>query len=266
MCLGTLLPAVGVAIRNGLSQAPQPGPRPSELDAQYCQTYGNDDERWSWRHQHDDADQENGRADHAHDDTPSRLVRNVKCSSYHSLCRSLESMKSVRASILALFLSAVATLSLPAQADSEIVLAAQETEVRVEPRAPHLRLVTLPSLEFALRAAFRCIGDAVSLTISVSDTAKTLSMQELVDRRSAELLLAVPARQFAMADSGAFCVIDKPDSANEMKVAGFATAAASLRCSNEGKDSVRYASAPLTVRLVCARAENQEPAAPSADR
>jgi hypothetical protein len=175
-------------------------------------------------------------------------------------------MKPVRVSILAPFLAIVATLSAPARAEPEIIIAAAETEVRVEPRAAHLRLVNLPALEFALRAAFRCIGDVVSLTLSVSDTAKTLSVEELVDRRSAELRLVVPARQLAMADSGAFCVADNPDSADEMQVAGFATAAASLRCNNDGKDSVRYASAPLTVRLVCARGENQEPEAPSADR
>ena len=95
---------------------------------------------------------------------------------------------------------------------------------------------------------------------------QTLTRDALLDQRAAEVRLAVPARQVAMADSGGFCVAGDPDSADELRVAGFATAAASLRCNTDAGDSVSYASAPLAVRLVCARDDNQEPAAPSADR
>jgi hypothetical protein len=168
--------------------------------------------------------------------------------------------------ILAPILALLVTIAPSAGANDDIVVAAQETEVLVAPRAAHLRLVNLPALEFALRAAYRCRGEVVSLTLSVSDTVKTLARDVLADQRAAEVRLAVPAQQVAMADSGGFCVADNPDSANELRVAGFATAAASLRCSGDGKDSVRYASAPLTVRLVCARGEDQEPAASSGDR
>jgi hypothetical protein len=168
--------------------------------------------------------------------------------------------------ILAPILALLMTIALPADADTDIVVAAQETEVRVAPRAAHLRLVNLPALEFALRAAYRCRGDVISLTLSVSDTVQTLAQDALTNQRAAEVRLAVPAQQVAMADSGGFCVAGDPDSANELRVAGFATAAASLRCSRDGEDSVRYASAPLTVRLVCARGEDQDSAASSGDR
>ena len=168
--------------------------------------------------------------------------------------------------ILAPFLALLLSIALPADADNEIVIAAQEAEVRVAPRAAHLRLVNLPALEFALRAAYRCRGEVISLTLSVSDTVQTLARDLLADQRAAEVRLAVPAQQVAMADSGGFCVAGDPETADELRVAGFATAAASLRCSRDGNDSVRYASAPLTVRLVCARGEDQEPAASSGDR
>jgi hypothetical protein len=158
------------------------------------------------------------------------------------------------------------TIAVPANAENEIVVAAQEAEVRVAPRAAHLRLVNLPALEFALRAAYRCRGEVISLTLSVSDTVQTLARDVLADQRAAEVSLAVPAQQVAMADSGGFCVAGDPGSANELRVTGFVTAAASLRCSRDGNDSVRYASAPLTVRLICARGEDQEPPAPSDDR
>lgn len=175
-------------------------------------------------------------------------------------------MKSVPAVILALFATVITAFAFPVHADDDIVVAARETEVRVAPRAAHLRLVNLPTLEFALRAAYRCRGDVVSLTLSVSDTVRTLASEALADQRAAEVSLAVPAQQVAMAATASFCVAGDPESADELEVAGFATAAASLRCSQEGGDSVRYASAPLTVRLVCERGENQEPAAPSDDR
>jgi hypothetical protein len=168
--------------------------------------------------------------------------------------------------ILAPFLALLVTIALPADADTDIVVAAQETEVLVAPRAAHLRLVNLPALEFALRAAYRCRGDVISLTLSVSDTVRTLAQDALVDQRAAEVRLAVPAQQVAMADSGGFCVAGDPDSAGELRVAGFATAAASLRCKRDGSDTVRYASAPLTVRLVCVRDTDQEPASPPGDR
>ena len=166
-------------------------------------------------------------------------------------------MKPVLSHILALFSAAVMALVPSARAETDIVLAAPETEIHVAPRAAHIRFVNLPAIEFALRAAYRCRGEVVTLTMSVSDTAKTLSRDELVDQRAAEVRLIVPARQVAMADAGAFCVIGDPQSADEMQVAGFATAAASLRCNNDGSESMRYASAPLTVRLRCSRDEDQ---------
>lgn len=175
-------------------------------------------------------------------------------------------MKPVPVSILAPFATLLVALALPAGADTDVVVAAQETEVRIAPRLASLRLVNLPAIEFAVRAAYRCRGDVVSLTLSVSDTVRTLGRDALGDRRASEVRLAVPARQVAMADSGRFCIVDDPESADELRVAGFVTATASLRCNHDGNDSVRYASAPLTVRLVCERDENQEPAASSGDR
>lgn len=175
-------------------------------------------------------------------------------------------MNSFPVSILAPIAVSILAFAHPVNADTDIVVAAPEAEVRVEPRAPHLRLVNLPALEFALRAAYRCRGDVASLTLSISDTVLTLAREALADQRAAEVRMSVPAQQVAMAASAGFCVAGDPDSAGELRVDGFATASASLRCSHEDGDSVRYASAPLAVRLVCARGDRQEPAAPSDER
>ena len=172
--------------------------------------------------------------------------------------------------ILASFAAAVAGIAAPsaALADSELVVAAKETLVMVEPRAARLKLVNLPALEFGLRAAYRCKGEPVSLTLSISDTFTSLDAEALQEQRAAEATLRVPARQIAMAASSNFCVAGDAESAAELLVDGFATAHASLRCISEERESMHHASAPLRVRLSCARpaGEDQEPSEPVADR
>ena len=172
--------------------------------------------------------------------------------------------------ILASFAVAVAGIAAPttALADSEIVVAAKETRVMVEPRAARLKLVNLPALEFGLRAAYRCKGEPVSVTLSISDTFTSLTAEALQEQRAAEAVLRVPARQIAMAASSNFCVAGDTESADEILVDGFATAHASLRCVNDERESMHHASAPLRVRLTCARQadEDQEPSEPAADR
>jgi hypothetical protein len=168
-------------------------------------------------------------------------------------------MKTARVPILALFAAVAAVSPSPARAD--IIVAAQEIEVTVTPRAARLRLVNLPALELGLRAAIRCNGDAVSLTLSVADTFRTLARDELAGKRSAEVVLTVPAAQLALAASSGFCIAGDDESADELLVPGFATAHASLRCEDAGARSMHFASAPLKVRILCARepVEPQEP-------
>ena len=266
MRFGPVLPVAGVAIRDRLSQTLQPGTRPCEFDAQYRQADRNDDQGRAGRNEHDETNQDDGRSNDTDDNPPGRLVSQMERSSYHLSCRSLGLMKPILVCILALIVVLIVPSTPSARADGDLVLAAPETEVLVEPRASHLRLVNLPELEFAVRAAYRCQGELVSLTLSVSDSAQTLGPQELTGQRATELSLVVPARQIAMADNGAFCIAGDETSADEIHITGFVTAAASLRCAKDGGESIRYASAPLTVRLSCTRNEDQEPPVSSGDK
>lgn len=164
-------------------------------------------------------------------------------------------MKHCLTPILALFAAALTVLitAAPAAAAGDIVIAAQETTAVVTPREARLKLVNLPALEFALRAAFKCSGKPVSVTLSISDTHATLAEDQLADLRAAEATLTVPSRQLALAASRRFCIAGDPDTTDELLVPGLATAHASLRCANDGSDSVHFASAPLQVRLICER-------------
>lgn len=137
-------------------------------------------------------------------------------------------------------------------------MAAQETAAAVRPVAANRRLVDLPQLEFALRAAIRCKGKPESLTFSVADTFATVPGESLADLRAVEQVLSVPPGQLALAASSRFCIANDEESTDQLLVPGLATAHASLRCVDGEKSSVHFASAPLQVRLNCARA----PAAP----
>ena len=164
-------------------------------------------------------------------------------------------------------LATLAPVTVAAAAD-DIVVAAQETTAVVTPREAHLKLVNLPALEFGLRAAFKCKGQPVSVTLSVADTHETLRGEDLAGQRAVEVMLSVPPRQLALAASSRFCIADAPESDDELVVSGLATAHASLRCSSDTGDSALFASAPLRVRLICARQpdEDQSPSDVSDDR
>ena len=164
-------------------------------------------------------------------------------------------MKHCLPSILALFVAGLTALTAasPATASGDIVVAAQETTVTVAPSTARMKLVNLPTLKFGLRAAFKCTGEPVSVTLSIADTHTTLRQDQLAGLRAAEALLTVPPSQLALAASSRFCRADDPDTLDELLVPGLVTAHASLRCSDDDGDSVHFASAPLQVRLICER-------------
>jgi hypothetical protein len=170
-----------------------------------------------------------------------------------------------RSTIVALICALIATPTGIALADGTIVVAAHETEIAVPPRPAHSKLVNLPQLEFALRAAIQCNGEPVSVTLSVADTYQTISRETLARARAAEAVLSVPPRQLALAANSHFCIAEDPESTNEMLVSGFATAHASLRCESGDKSSAHFASAPLQVRLRCERELQEDRQAPSED-
>jgi len=160
-------------------------------------------------------------------------------------------MRSGRVSILALFAFAAAVS--PAIAENLLVVAAKEVEATVVPRSTRARVISLPPLTFELRAAIRCAGEPVSVTLSVADTFVTREREELDGQRATEVSLIVPPHQLTMASSRQFCIDNEDESEEELLAPGFATAHASLRCEDETGLSVTFASAPLNVRLSCER-------------
>jgi hypothetical protein len=165
-------------------------------------------------------------------------------------------MRSDRVPILALFVCATTVST--AVAENSIVVAAQDSEAMVAPRPVHARVVSLPPLTFNLRAAIRCAGEPVSVTLSVADTFVTKGRDELDGQRATEASLTVPAQQLAMAPERHFCTEDEDESGNELYAPGFATAHASLQCEGDTGVSVVYASTPLNVKLGCTRLPDED--------
>ncbi len=178
-------------------------------------------------------------------------------------------MRQRRLPILAPIAAIVAATGIfsPAVADGNIVVAARETRVIIPPRADRLELVNLPVVEFALRAAIECKGEAVSVTLSIADTFLTIGRDALLDQRAAEATVRVPADQLILAASSAFCVAEDQATADELLLPGFTTAHASLRCTDDDIESLHFASAPLQLRLSCAREpETPQEASDESDR
>ena len=170
------------------------------------------------------------------------------------LAVALDKMRRQRLPILAPIATifvAVGSFS-PAMADGSIVVAARETAVTIAPRAAGLE-VDLPAIEFALRAAIECKGEPVSVTLSVADAFTTIGRDALRDRRAAEALIEVPAGQLALGPNKAFCVAENEGTSDELLLPGFTTVHASLRCTRDDVESLHFASAPLQLRLSCAR-------------
>ena len=161
-------------------------------------------------------------------------------------------MKRQGVPILAL-LATVFLVAESAVADGSVVVAAQETLVSVAPHDVRQRLTRLPAIEFGLRAAIRCSGIPTSLTLSISDTFKSIGAERLDGKRAVEVALTVPPRQLALAASRQFCISDDDKPVNELLVPGFVTAHASLRCEKDGISTMHFASAPLQLRLACER-------------
>lgn len=115
----------------------------------------------------------------------------------------------------------------------------------------------MPALDFEIRATLRCEGRPVSLTLSVADVYLSFGPDSLGDEGRLEATIRVPPDQLALVIAGSsFCLGDTAQTGETLLVPGVATAQASLQCASEdGGNSMHFASAPLPLRLTCMTAE-----------
>ena len=134
------------------------------------------------------------------------------------------------------------------------------------------RLIQLPALEFSLTIEPQCESDMYveSISISVADTRATVTVAE-PDQAVLTTTLTLPRHQAAPLAVVNFCQTaadqsqSQSQSSQELLVRDAFTAHLSLRCSNDERQSIVYASQALDLVLRCKSAD-QGPSADSMTR
>ena len=123
-------------------------------------------------------------------------------------------------------------------------------------------LVNLPPLEFRLSISPHCAegGRPESLSITIADTQKTLSGEDLPSKTPIDVSMRVSASQLAPFALREFCVDPAAEGQSLLLTAALA-AQVSLRCTRGEQQSIVFAAEPLDIRVDCIRsAAGAEPA------
>ena len=158
-----------------------------------------------------------------------------------------------------LILPALAIAFVAAAARSEpagrVVVDAGPAMVTIAPLPDDLRLVSLPSLQYALRIEPRCAAEmrAESILVSIADTRKRLDEKDIDGQRQIEVELILPQQQIAPVAIQEFCRASSVHGSADrvLRINDVFTAQLSLRCAGEDFRSIVYAAQPLDVELQC---------------
>lgn len=138
--------------------------------------------------------------------------------------------------------------------------------VSIEPISDDQRLIALPALQYALTIKPRCATDmrVDAISISIADTRRTYSGNEIGQQPLVEVSLTIPGQQIGPIAIQEFCRADQSgtDGRRILHIKDAFTAQLSLRCANDNARTIVYASQPLDVALECV--SNSSESAPSA--
>lgn len=134
----------------------------------------------------------------------------------------------------------------------ELRLSAAEAQAIIAPRVTPRKEVPLPTLDLEIRAMLDCVGEPVSVTLSVADVHRSFAADAVSDDGVLETTIRVPADQLALVIAGSsFCLGEPAQAGETLLVPGVATAQGSLQCAAEAGISMHYASTPVPLRLTC---------------
>lgn len=160
---------------------------------------------------------------------------------------------------LALSLLVSATLlsaRIDAREEPTIEIASSTPSVILAPRT-YGRFVRLPSLEIEFNLRMSCPADMQpqSVTLSVADTRKSITVDEISTRQIPTITLHVPGKQIAPIAAADFCRTGEDGlpvfEGQELMFTDALTAHASLRCSADSDDSITYVSHAVDVKIRC---------------
>ena len=144
---------------------------------------------------------------------------------------------------------------------------AEPAIVVLEPGAGTPQYLKLPDLEFALTVEPRCAPgtDFRSVLVSVADTRLWLDRNDQGDAAVLQTSLRLPRLQTGQLRAGGFCRMNDDNGQARLEIRDAFTARLSLRCGNEDRESVAYATLPLDIVLECHTGmDADEPEAPQA--
>ena len=139
-------------------------------------------------------------------------------------------------------------------AAGRLIVQATPAIVQVKALAEGRKLIRLPTLEFRFTIQAVCAIDteAQSISISVADTRKTISGNDIATISDMPIDFSIPARQLSPVAVDGFC--PRADDGNRLAkllVRDAVTAHLSLRCAGKGGEAITYKSHALDVMLQC---------------
>ncbi len=154
--------------------------------------------------------------------------------------------------------------------DHRLLVDINAASIEVSARPAGQQPIRLPDLEFEVRLEPRCAAgvNADSISVSIADTRIRIGPQTLADQPVIETTIRVPRKQIGPLTIEDFCVAGD-DGANNavLQVRDALTAQLSLKCDDEGRQSIIYRTEPLAIVLICeTTASDQFPSSPPTTR
>ena len=140
-----------------------------------------------------------------------------------------------------------------AASDGELSIEAVTPLLEIDPMPPGPRIIRLPDIAFTLRVTALCGDDMQtrSVSISISDTRRTLTAELFAESPTTEQSISVPRRQLAPLTVDNFCVSDDSGGDERLHIADALSAQLALHCAGEQRESVIYEAVPLAVEFRC---------------
>ena len=170
------------------------------------------------------------------------------------------------AAILLLAATAFVTDRGPSEVSSLLVVKANAAIAAIEPVTDDRRLISLPSLQYELTVKPSCAAGmrAEAMSVSIADTQRTYSGDEISQQAIFEISLSIPRQQIGPIPIQRFCRAGQSGEGERvLHIEDAFTAHLSLRCADENARSIVYASQPLDVALECRK---QDATLPSGDQ
>jgi hypothetical protein len=129
---------------------------------------------------------------------------------------------------------------------------AEPAVASITPHPGSRKLIRLPELEFSLRISAQCAAGRTSesISISIADTHRTFSGEDLPVAAKLETSVRISPRQIAPIAMRDFCVAGS-ESRSSLLVTTALTAQISLRCVKDDERSIAFRAEALDVLLSC---------------